>query len=579
MGFKIPQNIIEILNELAVAGFEAYLVGGCVRDLLLSSYAKATKDKGREPKDWDITTNATPDEIQKVFPDSVYENDFGTVGVKIKHQITSHKNQTNHKPQTTKSEEGKDLKLIHSKLSQNLPAGRQGSELEIQNSNEVTEIVEITPYRLESKYSDKRHPDEVRFTSNLEDDLKRRDFTINAMALMVKHQAPSTKLQTSTNHKILNSKESEKEITRYSLLVTDYELVDLFDGQKDLKNKVIQAVGKPDERFSEDALRILRAVRFATELNFTIENETKKAIKKNAHLLGKIAEERIKDEFVKIIMSDRASDGIRMMHELGILEHVIPELEKGIGVKQNKSHTFEVWEHLLRSLDHAVANKWPLEIRLATLLHDVGKPKSRRRDETKKDYTFYGHEVIGQRMSVKILSRLKFSKDITDKVSKYVRYHMFFSDIEKITLSAVRRIVSKVGREDVWDLLKVRFADRVGMGRPKEEPYRLRKYESMIEEVMRDPVSVGMLKIDGDKIMKLLDMKPGPKIGLILHALLEETLDDPAKNTKKYLEEKTEKLAKLSEKELEKIGKSGKLKKEKEEQREIDKIRKRWYVK
>ena len=464
------------------------MVGGCVRDLLLHT----------KPKDWDITTNATPEQIQDLFPKTVYKNKFGTVAI------------------------------IHQDVS-----------------NETLKVIEITPYRLESKYSDKRHPDSISFTRNIGDDLKRRDFTINAMAF--------------------NS--------------VTHETIDLFDGQNDLKNKTIKAVGNPEERFEEDALRMLRAVRFSAELDFEISHETQEAIKKKAHLLEMIAKERTKDEFEKIIMSDNASQGVRTMNEFGILKYVIPELEEGIGIEQNKDHKFTVWEHNLRALDHTVSKKWPFFVRLSALLHDVSKPASREWTAKNKDWTFYGHDVVGGKMSVKILSRLKFSKKDIELIAKLVRYHLFFSDTDKITLSAVRRTVRNVGTENIWDLMKVRFSDRIGMGVPKESPYRLRKYESMIEEAMRAPLSVGMLKIDGNRLMELLNMKPGPKIGFILHTLLEEVLDEPSKNTEKWLENKAKELNALSEKELETLGKKAKETKKEVERKEIEVIRKKWFVK
>ncbi|MBI4691918.1 MAG: HD domain-containing protein [Candidatus Terrybacteria bacterium] len=494
MDFKIPEIISKTAQVLKDAGFETYLVGGCVRDLLMEN------PPAGGPKDWDITTNAKPEEIQKLFPKTVYENKFGTVAV-----IT----------------DADDPSL---------------------------KIIEITPYRLEAKYSDKRHPDEVRFTRNIEDDLKRRDFTINALALSVVEGM-------------------------------DNKLIDLFNGQKDIKDKIIRTVGNPKERFDEDALRIIRAIRFAAELGWKVARETQEAIKKQAHLLEMISKERIRDEFIKIIMSDRPSIGFEMMREFGVLKYILPELEEGYGVKQNKDHLYPVWEHNLKALDHAADKNWPLEVRIASLLHDVGKPASRQWSKEKKDYTFYGHEIIGAKMAIRALSRLKFSKKTIELVAKLIRYHMFFSDTEKITLSAVRRTVRNVGPENVWDLMKVRFSDRIGMGKPKETPYRLRKYESMIDEALRQPLSVGMLKIDGNKIIELLHVKPGPKIGQILHILLEEVLDEPARNTEEWLEKRAKELNALPEKEMEKLGKKAKETKEEVEKKEIEEIRKKWYVK
>ena len=483
----IPEIIIKTVKTLTDNGFEAFLVGGCVRDLLLHV----------KPRDWDITTNAKPEQIQKLFPKTVYENKFGTVAI-----------------------------------------------INEDTSDETLKIVEITPFRLESKYSDKRHPDTVHFAGNLEDDLKRRDFTINALAFNI--------------------------VSR--------ETIDLFNGQKDIKNKIIRTVGNPEDRFNEDALRILRAIRLATELNFEVSRETQEAIKKQAYFLEIIAKERIKDEFVKIIMTDKPSNGIKMMQELGILKFVVPELEQGIAIEQNQAHKYDVWNHNLLSLDHAAFKKWPLEIRLAALFHDIGKPASRRWSEEKKDWTFYSHDIVGAKMTFRILSNLKFSKKTTELVAKLVRYHLFFSDTEKITLSAVRRTVRNVGPENVWDLMKVRFCDRIGMARPKETPYRLRKYEAMIDEAMRTPLSVGMLKIDGNRLMKILDIQPGPKIGQILHILLDEVLDDSERNAEKWLEKRVKELGKLSEQELVKLGDKAKTKKDQLEWQEISEIREKWGV-
>jgi len=485
---KIPKEISQITRTLENKGYEAYLVGGCVRDLLV----------GNKPKDWDVTTNANPEQIIKIFKKAVYENNFGTVAII-----------------------NKDVE------------------------DETLKIVEITPYRLETKYSDQRHPDSVTFTNNLEEDLKRRDFTINAMAYNVSKR----------------------------------QLKDSYKGQRDLALKSIKTVGNPEERFNEDALRILRGVRLATELGFMINKDTALAMSKMASFIRNISGERIRNEFVKIIMSKEPMVGLFLANKLGLLKEIIPELEEGVGIKQNKDHIYEVWEHLLRAVQHSANREWTFHVRLAALFHDIGKPKTRVWVEEKRDYTFYGHEVIGEKMVKRIMERLKFSNKDIDIITKLVRNHMFFSDIDQITLSAVRRLINRVGQENVWDLMKVRACDRIGMGKPKETPYRLRKYESMIEEAMRSPISVGMLKIDGKKIMDVIHETSGPRIGFILHALLEEVLDDPSLNTKEYLENKTKELAKLPKKKLEKIGKSGKEKRGEEEERELKAIRDKHFVK
>jgi len=507
MVYKIPREILEILDRLSESNFNAYLVGGCVRDVL----------RVAEPKDWDITTNATPEEIQEKFENTFYENNFGTVGI------------------VTDSEEP-SLK-----------------------------VVEITPHRTEARYTDKRHPDIVNFTDKLEDDLKRRDFTVNAIALSISPVAYSFQ-------KGIRKGVKEKEEVSDEFI----EVTDLWGGQEDLKNKILKSVGDPIDRFEEDALRMLRAVRLSAELGFKIEKNTALAIKEKANLIKIVSKERIRDEFTKIIMSNDPYSYVGKMQELGLLKCIIPELEEGLNITQNKEHVYAVWEHNLRALKHASEKDFSLEIRMASLFHDIGKPRAKRGEGP--DSTFYNHEVIGARMTAQILSRLRFSKKFIEKVTSLVRWHLFFSDTEVITLSAVRRLVRNVGPENVWDLMKVRFCDRIGMGRPKEEPYRLRKYESMIEEVLRDPLGVSSLKIDGKKIMEVAKIEPSPKVGFILHALLEEVLDDPSLNTEEYLEKKTIELVKLSSEEIQKMGESGKTKKEEEEKKEVGKIRKKYGV-
>jgi putative nucleotidyltransferase with HDIG domain len=249
-----------------------------------------------------------------------------------------------------------------------------------------------------------------------------------------------------------------------------------------------------------------------------------------------------------------------------------------MGIEQNQAHSFDVFEHSLRTLQHAADQKWPLHVRLAALLHDIGKPDSRRHDKERDDYTFHGHEVIGARMAKKILENLRLPKELSEKVVRLVRWHMFFSDPDKITLSAVRRLIVNVGEENIWDLLNLRICDRIGTGRPKAQPFRLRKYISMVEEALRDPVSVGMLKIDGKHLMALSTEKPGPKIGWVLHALLEEVLDDPAKNDAAYLEHRALELLALPTEELKKIGKAGKDRRAEEDEKEVGKLREKYHV-
>jgi tRNA nucleotidyltransferase (CCA-adding enzyme) len=481
----VPQEVRGLCDILRKAGFEAYLVGGCVRDLLLS----------REPKDWDITTNAKPEQIQALFPETFYENEYGTVGV------------------VTESE------------------------------NPRLKVIEITPYRTESQYSNARHPDSVEFSDNLSDDLKRRDFTINAIAY-----DPATQ-----------------------------ELIDEHDGREDLNRRLITPVGDAHERFSEDALRMLRAIRIAAELDFAISSATAVGIAKNAEQLGKISRERVRDEFTRIVESGRPMQALFMAQKLGILRHIASALEEGIGCAQNQAHSYDVFEHNLRALQHAADNDWSLDVRLAALFHDVGKPAVRAWSDEKKDWTFHGHDVVGARMTRDILHDLRFSRETIVNVSNLVRWHMFFSDPDTVTLAAVRRTIARVGQEHIKELLQVRMCDRIGTGRPKEQPFRLRKYMSMVDEALRDPISVAMLKINGAKILEIGE-KPGPRVGWILHALLEEVLDDPKKNTEDYLETRAKEFANMENVELKKIGEAGKERRAGEEGEAIKRIRTEHHV-
>jgi len=483
--FEIPEEVKNVSLTISRAGFENYLVGGCVRDLVT----------GKTPKDWDIATSATPEEIIRLFPKTFYENAYGTVGV----------------------------------VNEN-------------TSDESLRTVEVTPFRLESGYSDFRRPDKVEWGKTIEDDLARRDFTMNALA-----------------YEIENGK-----------------LLDPFNGQKDIEKKIIRTVGGPGERFGEDALRMFRALRLASELNFAIEHDTQEAISKHALLLEHVSRERICDEFTKIIMSNTPALALDLAARLGLLKFISPEFEKGIGVEQNKAHAYTVWEHLLRSLNHAAQKHMPLHVRLAALLHDVAKPHTRAWKNNQ--WTFYGHEVVGARLARNILADLRFSKEIMEKTTKLVRWHMFFSDTEEITLSAVRRIVRNVGPELIWDLIGVRTADRIGTGRPKETPYRLRKYKSMIEEVLRDPISVKQLAISGADVMKLSGAGAGPHIGFILEILLSEVLDEPTLNTREHLGQRVTQLSALKPEELIRLGKESRAKNESDEEKEVEKIREEYKV-
>jgi tRNA nucleotidyltransferase (CCA-adding enzyme) len=502
-----------------------------------------------EPKDWDVTTNAKPEEITQIFPDSFYENKFGTVGVKIeKHKFT--------KTQNTK---------------QNTTAQNT------KKTNDEYEIIEITTYRIESKYSDKRHPDEVKFAKTLEEDLSRRDFTINALALRITHNV----------ERITN----EKEKKRSTFHVPRYEIIDLFDGQEDLKKKIIRAVGDANERFDEDALRMMRAIRFAVTLGadtqvkrtdgprklneklpFTIEEKTKKAIAKNAKNLKHIALERIQDELNKILVSDFAAEGIELLRELKLLEYFLPELEKGYGVGQNRHHIYTIWEHSVLSLKNCPSKK--LEVRLATLFHDIAKPETKRGEGAFS--TFYNHDHVGARVVEQILQRLKYSSDAVKKVRLLVDNHMFYYNVDEVGASSVRRLVRKVGLENIDDLIDLRVGDRLGSGVPKAVPYKLRHFKYMVDKISSDPLSVKMLKINGNDLMQELKLQPGPMLGAILDVLLSEVIENPEENKKNILLKRAKELSKEN---LPKLREMAKEKIEERKEEEDQEIKRKYWVK
>lgn len=493
--FLIPAEVSDVVKKLREAGCEAYIVGGCVRDLL----------RGAKPKDWDVTTSAQPEEILKLFPESFYENKFLTVTVKT-------------------------------------------------NSNDsALGEIEITTFRAEGKYTDKRHPDEVRFAKTLDEDLSRRDFTVNAMAIA---------------------------FTGYRLPATGYRLIDPFNGQSDLEQKFIRAVGDPETRFNEDALRMMRAVRLAVELDFTIESATQDAIKKLAGNLQFIAKERIRDELMKIIQTPRAKEGIEVLHSLGLLRHVLPEIEEGIGV-ENRPRIFTIWEHNLKALEYGARKNFPWDVRLAALLHDAGKPRTKG-PEKNGEWTFYGHDVVGSKIAASSLSRLRFPRELVEKISILIRWHLFkYDPDEGITDSSIRRLIRHVGARNMDDLVKLRICDRMGMGVPKALPYRLRHFQFRVEKILREEETPTpkMLKINGDDIMEILKIGPGVKIGHILEVLLQEVIDDPARNIRENLEIRTNELGGLSDEELIKIADAAESKIELAEDERVSDIKAKYYVK
>ncbi|MBI2025618.1 HD domain-containing protein [Candidatus Kaiserbacteria bacterium] len=341
---------------------------------------------------------------------------------------------------------------------------------------------------------------------------------------------------------------------------------------------MVRAVGKADDRFSEDALRMLRAVRLVAELGFGIDGDTAKAISENSKHLKHVSRERVHDEFMRILNSSQPMNALVLAKQLGILEYIVPDLIRGIGVEQNQAHSYDVFEHNLRTMQHAADKGWNFDIRLAGLYHDIAKPETRRWSEEKKDWTFHGHDVVGSRVTRKALEDMHFSREIIDKVVKLVRWHMFFSDPEQITLSAVRRMIVNVGEENIQDLLNLRICDRIGTGRPKEQPFRFRKYKAMVDQALRDPISVTMLKTDGNRLMGLFHVKAGPVIGWTLNALLEEILDNADLNTTEYLDKRAKELLKMPEDELKKLGEAGKQRREAAEDEEIKHIMEKYHV-
>jgi len=452
----IPQEILDIYKKVEKANFEVYLVGGCVRNMLLK----------KPVKDWDMTTNATPEQILKVFKEAFYDNQFGTVGVPI---------------------ELKDKKIV----------------------------VEITTFRTEHGFSDRRHPEKVSWGKSIEEDLARRDFTINAIALK-----PTTKDQR---------------------LKTN--LIDPYGGQKDLKENIVRAVGNPKERFKEDALRLLRAIRIATELSFTIDRETWKEIISDAPLIEKVSGERIRIELLRILASDNAYEGIMLLQKSNLLNYILPELMDGVGISQKRPgrhHVDDVFTHNVLSLKFC-PSKDPI-VRLAALLHDVGKPKVMGKDEEGL-VIFYNHEVSGANIAREICDRLKFSKKERDKIVNLIRWHMFTVD-EKLSDAGIRRFIRRIGVENVKDMMDLRIGDRLGGGTQTAESWRLKLFKKRIEDQLKPlPFSINDLAIDGNDIIKELNIKPGPKIGEILQKLFLEVDEDLSKNKKEYLMKRIKEVA------------------------------------
>ena len=454
MKFKLDEGAVQIVNELEKAGYQAWIVGGAVRDLLL----------GLPSSDWDVTTNATPDQIVPLFSESFYDNEYGTVKVAGKHIR-------------------EQFKLGEDAINDD-------------------SLYDITTYRSESGYSDKRRPDKVEWGKTIEEDLKRRDFTINAIAINLRS-----------------------------------EIVDPYNGQEDIKLKLIKAVGEPKERFEEDALRIMRAIRIGAQLGFAIEEKTLSALKDKVVNLKEISLERIGAEVMKLLATVHAADGIQLMTNTGIMEIVIPELLGAKAIKQGGHHIYDVYTHLVEAL-RACPSSDPV-VRLATLLHDIDKPVVAKQGG-ERGVTFYNHEVSGARTAKRIAERLKLSKKDQDRVFTLVRWHMFVYE-SKMTDASIRRFIRRVGKENIHDMMALRIGDRVGGG-SKATSWRLTELQKRIGEQFYEPLSLKDMNINGADVMQILGIEPCRKVGEILNTLFEEIIEDSAKNTKEYLEGRVKEL-------------------------------------
>lgn len=441
MKIKLPEHVNQIIHRLQKEGFDAYAVGGCVRDTLL----------GKEPKDWDITTSATPDVVKKLFIHTIDTGiEHGTITVMLEH------------------------------------VG-----------------YEVTTYRIDGEYEDARHPKEVIFTGNLREDLRRRDFTINAMAY--------------------NDKQG---------------LVDAFDGVKDLENGIIRCVGEARERFTEDALRMLRAVRFAAQLGFSIEEGTKAAIKELAPTIAKVSAERIQMELVKLLCSDYPME-MSKVYELGLTAVFLPEFDRMMEMQQNnKHHAYSVGMHTIRTLPEVPKDK---ALRLAMLFHDVGKPLCVTTDEEGQDH-YYGHPQIGADLTKNILRRLKFDNATIQQVCHLIRYH---DERPSLTQKSVRRMLSRVGAEYMPNLLLVKYADLMGQSdynREKKLAY-IKELEAIFDKLMRENqcTSKSQLAISGQDLIAM-GLPQGKVIGQVLNQLFEQVLETPELNTKDKLLELAHKI-------------------------------------
>lgn len=464
-----PDYVQTVVRVLIKEGYQCHLVGGALRDIV----------RGVEPKDYDLATDAKPEEVLKFFPRAISTGaKFGQITVLI--------------------------------------ADHHGE----------TYQVEVTTFRSEASYVDGRWPSKVEFITDLDRDLGRRDFTFNAMAVDLSKA----------------SLEGEE-------MPMEHEVYDPYGGLKDLEDKIVRAVGTPLERFSEDGLRAYKACRMASELGFEVDADTLGGIKKTLFVAKKVSMERVRDEFVKMLMnSPKPSVGLNLMKEAGLLKLFLPELLEGVGVEQKINHEYDVYEHSLRTLDIA-----PDNIKIAALLHDIGKPRT-----DMGDGHFYGHDKVGAEMAQEIMRRLRFKNSEIERVALLVKNHMFYFPhlkegvdteiVKEITIqewtdSAVRRFIARVGEENVDDLFELRIADATCNPYSSFNPKETNELQMRISEVRVQEMALKIsdLNITGDDLIEM-GVSKGPKVGEVLDTLLELVLDDPLVNNEKRLREEAQKL-------------------------------------
>jgi tRNA nucleotidyltransferase (CCA-adding enzyme) len=432
----VPRDVKIILDTLKNNGYESYIVGGSVRDFIMGTSL---------PKDYDIATSALPEEIIRLFQKTI-------------------------------------------------PTGIKHGTITVMMNGEG---YEVTTYRIDGKYMDNRRPEAVTFVSNLKEDLARRDFTINALAL--------------------NAED---------------DVIDYFGGLEDLEDKIIRAVGEPNKRFQEDALRMLRAIRFAARLEFHIEEKTLEAIKANCHLILNISSERIRDELCKMLVSNNSTIALRLLEETKLLGFILPELQKAVGFNQlNPHHDKDIFKHTL-----AVVENCPLEInlRVAALLHDIAKPDCFTIDKNGVGH-FYGHDKKGILISQQILRRFKFDNESINKISILVKEHM--NVLEKPTDASVKRLINRVSVDLMFDLFALQRADALGSSFPKIRLEQIDRMEEKTRAILESkvPLSISEIAVSGRDLMVEFSLKPGEEIGDMLKFLLEKTLENPELNSKEQL--------------------------------------------